>query len=192
MFRFPETVARIRESRSHAPRGNAVRDALRRLPQRAGPQSGRRAFPRGAWERVSLAELGLRGRQMTRFPCDRPAFHPIPVRWGRCLSGREFGASPGFAILLLMLTLTLGRGTNARAQLPLAKSGEVIPRDVREMYDRGAQFLASSQTENGDWPSQGGEAGPGTIGLAVMAFLASGKTRTSAPTATTCAGRFVI
>ncbi|SIO58146.1 hypothetical protein SAMN05444166_5576 [Singulisphaera sp. GP187] len=86
-------------------------------------------------------------------------------------------AGRGFALSLGVVTLFLGLVTagTANAQLPVAKSGEVIPRDVREMYDRGLQYLASSQTENGDWASQGGESGPGTTGLAIMAFLASGE-----------------
>lgn len=78
----------------------------------------------------------------------------------------------GFATVVLFALVVSG---NANAQFPVAKSGEVIPRDVREMYDRGLQYLASSQTENGDWASQGGDAGPGTTGLAIMAFLASGE-----------------
>src|SRR4051812_21920869 len=85
--------------------------------------------------------------------------------------GRRFAPSFKFAALLLALAVA----GDADAQLPVSKSGEVIPRDVREMYDRGLQFLASTQTENGDWPSQGGESGPGTVGLALMAFLASGE-----------------
>src|SRR5262249_20474766 len=62
---------------------------------------------------------------------------------------------------------------SARAQLPEERVGEVVPRDVREMYDRGLQFLASTQTEQGNWTD--GEQGPGITGLALMAFLASGE-----------------
>ena len=51
--------------------------------------------------------------------------------------------------------------------------GEVVPRDVREMYDRGLQYLASTHTENGDWT--GGQQGPGCTGLGLMVFLASGE-----------------
>ena len=61
----------------------------------------------------------------------------------------------------------------AVAQAPLLHHGEVVPRDVREMYDRGLQYLASKQTENGDWTD--GQNGPGTTGMALMAFLASGE-----------------
>ncbi|OWQ41066.1 hypothetical protein CDH05_13970 [Pseudomonas lactis] len=38
--------------RSHAPRGNASRDALRHQ-QKAGRRAPPAAFPRGAWERSS-------------------------------------------------------------------------------------------------------------------------------------------
>jgi len=78
-----------------------------------------------------------------------------------------------FALAALLLVLTAAK--DAEAQLPTLHSGEVVPRDVREMYDRGLQYLAGSQTENGDWASQGGENGPGTVGLGLMALLASGE-----------------
>jgi hypothetical protein len=42
------------------------------------------------------------------------------------------------------------------------------------MYDRGLQYLASTQGERGDWPG-GVESGPGGTGIALMAFLASGE-----------------
>ena len=67
----------------------------------------------------------------------------------------------------------LGFAAAAAAQGPTARFGEVVPRDVREMYDRGLQYLAKTQTENGDW--QGGMQGPGITGMAVMVFLASGE-----------------
>ncbi len=63
----------------------------------------------------------------------------------------------------------------ARAQLPSTRFGEAVPRDVREMYDRGLQFLAKTQSENGDWAGGGGENGPGTTGMAMMVFLACGE-----------------
>jgi hypothetical protein len=61
----------------------------------------------------------------------------------------------------------------ALAQVPLLHHGEVVPRDVREMYDRGLQYLANKQTDNGDWND--GQSGPGTTGMALLAFLASGE-----------------
>jgi hypothetical protein len=63
---------------------------------------------------------------------------------------------------------------SADAQLPNVKVGEVVPRDVREVYDRGMQYLATTQTEDGSFKG-GGEQGPGVTGLALMVFLASGE-----------------
>lgn len=63
----------------------------------------------------------------------------------------------------------------ASAQVPNIRIGDAVPRDVREMYDRGLQYLVKSQSENGDWNSTGGESGPGVTGLALMVFLASGE-----------------
>jgi hypothetical protein len=62
---------------------------------------------------------------------------------------------------------------SAIAQPPNARIGEAVPRDVRELYDKGLQFLVKTQSENGDWP--GGQNGPGITGLGLMVFLASGE-----------------
>jgi hypothetical protein len=61
----------------------------------------------------------------------------------------------------------------ACAQLPQERFGDVVPRDVREMYDRGLQFLAQTQAEDGSW--RGGQVGAGQTGLCLLAFLASGE-----------------
>lgn len=50
---------------------------------------------------------------------------------------------------------------------------ESVPRDIRAMYENGLQFLQKTQNDNGSW--SGGEVGPGTTGLAVLALLASGE-----------------
>jgi hypothetical protein len=63
--------------------------------------------------------------------------------------------------------------TRCPAQLVQEHIGEVVPRDVREMYDRGLQYLVKTQTEAGGW--SGGEDGPGVTGMGLMAFLASGE-----------------
>lgn len=63
----------------------------------------------------------------------------------------------------------------ASAQPPGVRTGEAVPRDVREVYDKGLQFLASQQDESGDWRKGGGDNGPGVTGLCLMAFLASGE-----------------
>src|SRR5205085_4237107 len=52
--------------------------------------------------------------------------------------------------LALGLLLLGGIGT-AQAQPPNARIGEAVPRDVRELYDKGLQYLAKTQSENGDW-----------------------------------------
>ncbi|MEK6261532.1 MAG: squalene--hopene cyclase, partial [Planctomycetota bacterium] len=78
----------------------------------------------------------------------------------------------------LTLLMSLGIGTiptRAMAQPPTVRIGDVVPRDVREIYDRGLQYLATSQTEAGDWKGGGGEQGPGVTGMALMVLLASGE-----------------
>jgi hypothetical protein len=74
------------------------------------------------------------------------------------------------AILLAFCFLST---QHAVAQLPTERFGEVVPRDVREMYDKGLAFLAKSQEASGGW--SGGYSGAGVSGMAVMAFLASGE-----------------
>src|SRR2546421_82195 len=75
---------------------------------------------------------------------------------------------------LLALGLVLfGSLAVANAQPPNARIGEAVPRDVREMYDKGLQYLVKTQTQAGDWT--GGQQGPGITGLGLMAFLASGE-----------------
>ena len=64
-------------------------------------------------------------------------------------------------------------GSAAFGQPPEIRTGDAVPRDVREMYDRGLEFLARTQSEAGDWP--GGQSGAGVTGMGVMCFLASGE-----------------
>lgn len=78
-----------------------------------------------------------------------------------------------YTILLALCLFVAASCKTAVAQVPLLHHGEAVPRDVREMYDRGLQYLANKQTENGDWAD--GQQGPGTTGMALMAFLASGE-----------------
>ncbi len=82
------------------------------------------------------------------------------------------------ALAILFASLVAGMtGPACRAQdlLPGPKFGEVVPRDVREMYDHGLQYLASKQTDKGEWSGGGYEEGPGPVGLSLLAFLASGE-----------------
>ncbi len=85
-----------------------------------------------------------------------------------------FPSTCGRSLLWALTTLGL-MPSAAVAQPPTARLREAVPRDVREMYDRGLQYLASTQTEAGDWGMGGAEAGPGATGLGLMAFLASGE-----------------
>ncbi len=86
---------------------------------------------------------------------------------------RRWGWS-GWPALLLLLGCFCAAPSPLKAQAPTVRVGEVVPRDVREIYDRGLQFLASAQNEKGDWKG-GGEQGPGVTGLALMVLLASGE-----------------
>jgi hypothetical protein len=75
---------------------------------------------------------------------------------------------------ILTIVFLLAASAATTAQPPTRVSGEVVPRDVREMYDRGLQYLAASQSEDGTWTG-GVDSGPGGTGIALMAFLASGE-----------------
>jgi hypothetical protein len=79
------------------------------------------------------------------------------------------------AIALAYLAGLFGSACRAQSPVPGAKFGEVVPRDVREMYDRGLQFLATKQNEKGEWTGGGYEDGPGPVGLGLLVFLASGE-----------------
>ncbi len=78
-------------------------------------------------------------------------------------------------LLALAAALMLSPQAPALAQPLTTRTGEVIPRDVREMYDRGLHYLATSQAENGEWPGNSYGGGPGPTGLGLLAFLASGE-----------------
>jgi len=72
-----------------------------------------------------------------------------------------------------LLAIALAAGS-ASGQLPTTRTGDAIPRDMREIYDRGVQYLVSKQSPNGEWTG-GGEQGPGVTGMALMVLLASGE-----------------
>lgn len=76
-------------------------------------------------------------------------------------------------LAIVLASLVAGSGPRAAAQVFEPHIGDAVPRDVREMYDRGLQYLIKTQSENGDWT--GSQAGPGVTGMALMTFLASGE-----------------
>ena len=98
-----------------------------------------------------MNKMAFPGQRLATRPCAR---RPVPAALAACV----------FLVTIAGM---------AAAQVPLLHHGEVVPRDVREMYDRGLQYLADKQTENGDWID--GQQGPGTTGMGLMAFLASGE-----------------
>lgn len=77
--------------------------------------------------------------------------------------------------LLLSLLIIGAFDSQAIAQSASSPSiGEKVSRDVFEIYGRGLSFLKQTQDDRGTWPA-GESVGPGTTGLAVLAFLASGE-----------------
>jgi len=63
---------------------------------------------------------------------------------------------------------------SSRGQLPAIRTGDAVPRDMREIYDRGLAYLVSKQNADGAWTGAG-EQGPGVTGMALMVLLASGE-----------------
>ena len=60
------------------------------------------------------------------------------------------GTSIAAAIALILAALATG----ASGWPSLAAGGptsELVPRDVRQIYDRGLQFLAASESQDGTW-----------------------------------------
>jgi len=88
------------------------------------------------------------------------------------------GLAPCARIGLVSLSLwivgpaVISNGAQAQPFVPT--TGEVVPRDVREIYDRGLQYLGATQQEDGSWKGNG-YGGPGVTGMALMVFLASGE-----------------
>ena len=71
------------------------------------------------------------------------------------------------ALVLLLAVET------ARAEGPLVKYGDPVPRDVREIYDTGLRHLLKTQQASGAWKSQHGTPAP--TGMGLMVLLASGE-----------------
>lgn len=93
----------------------------------------------------------------------------LSIKLSKCL--RSSWRCP---LVVVTLIAVLAPATPALAQLDDARYGEVVPRDVREMYDRGLAYLVAQQSEQGDWIGAG-DNGPGVTGLCLLAILASGE-----------------
>ena len=74
---------------------------------------------------------------------------------------------------LMIVCLIASLAAPARAEGPLVKYGDPVPRDVREMYDAGLRYLLKTQDADGAWKD--GQAGAGVTGMALMVLLASGE-----------------
>ena len=77
--------------------------------------------------------------------------------------------------LITSLLTTVLVATDAIAQDAQVRFGADVPQDVQLIYERGLEWLASNQSPEGTWDSNGGYGGAGINGMCVMAFLASGE-----------------
>lgn len=78
-------------------------------------------------------------------------------------------------LVAMLVAIPLAFGINAvEAQFPTAQMGQEVPRDVREIYEKGLKYLSAAQKPDGSFEG-GSYAGPGVTGMAVMVFLASGE-----------------
>jgi len=76
------------------------------------------------------------------------------------------------AIRLAIVAVAAGP-VAAAAQAPSIRSGDPVPRDIREIYDAGCRYLARAQDPSGTWKDS--QEGPGVTGMAMMVLLASGE-----------------
>jgi hypothetical protein len=102
---------------------------------------------------------------------DRPARPPASKSRRREAAGREQTMKHVLGAVSLLAAAFAAPET--AAQPPEVHIGDAVPRDVREMYDRGLKYLVQAQSERGDWP--GGQSGAGVTGMGMMCFLASGE-----------------
>lgn len=77
--------------------------------------------------------------------------------------------------LWLIGGLVCGTFIHVSGQLPEIRYGQKVPLAVRQIYDRGLDYLVRFQAADGSWPGGGsGQPGAGLTGICVMSFLASG------------------
>ncbi len=77
-----------------------------------------------------------------------------------------------------LFSLVIFCGVYLQAKVVVGQSfeslnGDPVPRDVRDLYERGLQYLVANQDDAGCWPS--GHRGAGMAGMGLMCFLASGE-----------------
>lgn len=74
----------------------------------------------------------------------------------------------------IITAITIAGCAAAAAQNLPRRHDDSVPAQVDLIYQRGLEFLASTQSDNGTWPDNTGSE-PGVVGLAVAAFLARGE-----------------
>ena len=85
----------------------------------------------------------------------------------------SFAALCTFAVILLT-------GTSVHALDLPGRKDDTIPAQAELIYEKGMQFLASTQSEKGTWNDSTGSE-PGVVGLCVAAFLAHGEDPVNGP-----------
>lgn len=75
-------------------------------------------------------------------------------------------------ITLIVIMLLTSVGSTLYGQSVLERRGDVVPRNIRDITERGLQYLSETQSDRGTWAD--GYAGPGTTALGLLAFLACG------------------
>ncbi len=78
-----------------------------------------------------------------------------------------------FLCLTAIIPMLVCAALPVLAQDPLLRHGGQIPPEVVTIYERGLAWLASKQSEKGDW--QDGNRGCGLTGICLMSFLANGQ-----------------
>lgn len=85
-----------------------------------------------------------------------------------------YGVRLNLRMLLIVFVFLGCYGKISQGQLPVVvHQGDAVSRSVREIYDKGVNYLVTTQSEDGSW--QGGQSGPGVTGMALMVLLASGE-----------------
>jgi len=106
--------------------------------------------------------------------CDKQTLRNLQTHFRPRQGSETLAANPSVAsILWIAVGLFFFMASTTSAQSLTQSTGELVPRDVREMYDAGVKYLIKTQAEDGSW--SGGEGGGGTTALAILAILASGE-----------------
>jgi hypothetical protein len=82
--------------------------------------------------------------------------------------------------IISIMAITSALAGSCFAQDPQLRFGSQVPPDVEQIYERGLSWLVENQDKDGDWnqgqsTSSHGSGGPGTTGMCIMVFLASGE-----------------